>query len=78
MGKVPADKIYYYGFTSLFPSEGCKALPFGKPALLSAEAIMPAPGVLSRHFFGFVRCLVRTKYMDREALPLHAVRPMVS
>jgi len=74
MGKVPGSKFYYYDFTSLFPSEGCKDLPFGKPVLVKANFIMPAEGVLSRRFFGFARCLVRTKYMDREVLPLHAVK----
>jgi hypothetical protein len=72
MGKVPANKIYYYDFTSLFPNEGCKALPFGKPVLQSAELIMPTQGVISRNFFGFARCMVRT--LDREAMPMHAVK----
>lgn len=62
-------KFYYYDFTSLYPSEGRKPLPFGKPVWKHGANIN------LRSFFGFVKCrVVGTEKMLRGAKPIHAIK----
>ncbi len=56
----------YYDFTSLYPSEGRRHLPYGKPE----EILFNNSTTIPIEFFGFVTCLVKTK--DTKALPIHA------
>jgi hypothetical protein len=64
--EIKDKKIYYYDFTSLYPSEGRRHLPYGKPE----EILFNNSPTIPKDFFGFVRCLVKTK--DTQALPIHA------
>ncbi len=66
LSEIKDKKIYYYDFTSLYPSEGRKHLPYGKPEKIQFNNSATIP----RDFFGFVRCMVRTR--DISALPIHA------
>lgn len=62
-------KFYYYDFTSLYPSEGRKALPYGKPVWKHGSEIN------LKSFYGFVKCRVSgTKEMLKGARPIHAVK----
>jgi len=74
--------LYYYDFTSHFPAEGRKPLPYDKPVWLTKETFSLI-GVSSKEwtssqkkefskYFGFVDVEIRT--VDRERLPLHAVK----
>lgn len=64
------DKIYYLDYTSLYPSQMVKDLPYDKPTNLNqSEAIVQ---LSTGKFFGFVRVNVRT--IDKTKLPLHAYR----
>ena len=69
-------KVYYYDFTSLYPSEGRKKLPYGKPIPVEYEVIQ-SYNILSRpNFnglpFGFYR--VKVKTIDKNRKPLHAIK----
>ena len=69
----PVEHAYYYDFTSLYPDVGRQHLPCGKPTEVdfkgSANINPKKEG--DEYFFGFVKCMVRTK--DAIALPKHAV-----
>ena len=64
MGKIL--KAYYYDFTSLYPDVGRKFLPYGEPELMKLK-----PDKLPDGFFGWVRCMVKTK--NKKAVPKHAM-----
>jgi hypothetical protein len=61
-------KQYYYDFTSLYPSQMVKDLPYGKPVKISADEIKK----LGENFFGFIR--VKCTTIDKKALPLHGYK----
>jgi len=67
MMKQLYKKIYYYDFTSLYPDVGRKNLPYGKPI----ERTFNNATSLDINFFGFVKCLCKTK--DLNAIPKHAI-----
>ena len=62
-GRVECFKIggilnaYYYDFTSLYPDVGRQHLPYGKPV----EVDFNGATKIDASFFGFVKCLVKTK-----------------
>ena len=58
--------IYYYDFTSLYPSVGCKYLPFGEPEWLVLKNMKDF-----KQFFGFCDVWARTKDFSKK--PLHPV-----
>ena len=61
--------VFYYDFTSLYPYEGCKDLPFGFPEYIKASLID------LRSFFGFVQVEVTgTKLMLKGKKPLHCMK----
>ena len=83
-GRVECFKIggilnaYYYDFTSLYPDVGRQHLPYGKPV----EVDFNGATKIDASFFGFVKCLVKTKpgKMSKNgnargalAIPKHAV-----
>ena len=70
MGKI--EGAYYYDFTSLYPDVGRQHLPYGKPVEVDFKGASHIPHTEGEeYFFGFVKCLVRTK--DTTAIPKHAV-----
>lgn len=58
-------KLYYLDFTSLYPATGCYDLPYGKPEYINFNN----SSILPDSFFGYVKCLVKTKCDKRR--PLH-------
>lgn len=66
LGALP-KKIYYYDFTSLYPDVGRCLLPYGRPE----EVPLSGCSTLPKGFYGFVKCLARTK--DKSAIPKHAL-----
>ena len=62
-GRVPANKLYYYDFTSLYPWAGTKPLPYGKPVWVEKVDI--------ENFFGFVSVLVKSRQGAKK--PLHGL-----
>ena len=58
-------KIYYYDFTSLYPSQMVGDLPYGEPIWKEFE-----DGKLPKDFYGFVRCKVKS--LKTNLKPLHA------
>jgi len=70
LGEVK-DKIYYYDFTSLYPSEGRKPLPTGIPEFRDYNGTT-IEDVIKVNRIGFVRCIVRgTQQMLNGKKPLH-------
>lgn len=65
IGKID-EKLYYYDFTSLYPSEGRQKLPYGKPTWVEF-----AGNEGFDDFFGFTEVYVRTKNFDIK--PIHSV-----
>ena len=63
VGKVVYN-VYYYDYTSLYPSESRHLLPYGKHNFVEKIDI--------DNFFGFVRCKVRT--IDTSRKPIHGVK----
>ena len=63
-------KLYYYDFTSLYPAMCQKLLPCGLPKYMDGCDIVI--NIDNCNFFGFVRCLVKTK--NKNIKPLHAIR----
>jgi hypothetical protein len=61
------NKAYYYDFTSLYPDVGRKYLPYGEPEVVKLNKCKK----LDKSFFGFVKCLARTK--NKKCIPKHAV-----
>ena len=59
--------VYYFDFTSLYPSESRKPLPYGRP-----ERVTFGESDDLSDFFGFVKCMVRTINADRK--PIHAAQ----
>ena len=57
--------LYYTDFTSMYPSEGCNDLPYGEPIYTDFNNSDKLPN----DFFGFLRCLIKTKRTDIR--PLH-------
>lgn len=57
-------KIYYYDFTSLYPSTRNELFPCGKPVYVKNWG--------KCDYFGFVRCRVKTK--DYNKVPIHGIR----
>jgi len=64
------EKVYYLDYTSLYPSQMQKELPYDEPTRLNKE--QTTYQLNTRRLFGFVRVLVRT--IDKKGLPLHAYR----
>lgn len=65
------DKLYYYDFTSLYPSEGRKQLPTGIPVFCDYKD-KSIDNVLLTNRIGFVRCVIRgTHQMLNGKKPLH-------
>ena len=65
LGKVPADKLWYYDFTSLYPWCGTKNLPYGKPLWVDSFDV-------NKHF-GFVQVRVKSKPNMVHKKPLHGL-----
>jgi hypothetical protein len=65
MGAV--GKCYYYDFTSLYPAVARQHLPCGKPEEIKFNNCPK----IDRKFFGFAKCLVKTK--DASRLGKHAI-----
>ena len=59
------EKLYYLDYTSLYPAVGCYYLPYGEPIYTKFNNSDQLPD----NFFGFVRCLVKSKRTDIR--PLH-------
>jgi hypothetical protein len=59
-------KIYYYDFTSLYPSTGCRYLPFGEPEWVVLKNMNDF-----KKFFGFCDVWVRTLNFNKK--PIHPV-----
>lgn len=57
--------LYYLDFTSLYPWCGLKNLPYGKPVYTDLKH----SNVFPKGFFGFIRCLVKTK--NKNLKPVH-------
>lgn len=72
IGKYTHKKVYYYDFTSLYPSEGRLQLPYGIPTPISQAQIdyFNNSKNLSNLRYGFYKVKVKTK--DKNAIPLHA------
>ena len=68
-GKVK-KKLYYLDYTSLYPSQMVKNLPFDKPIECNCQTTKKL--LDDQSFFGFVRVMVKT--IDCTQLPLHAYR----
>lgn len=64
-GKVK-KKLYYLDYTSLYPSQMVKNLPFDKPIECDCETTKKL--LEDKSFFGFVRVMVKT--IDTTQLPL--------
>jgi hypothetical protein len=62
---IVEKKLYYLDFTSLYPATGCYDLPYGDPVYINFNNCNKLPD----SFFGFVKCLVKTKCNKRR--PLH-------
>ena len=58
--------LYYLDFTSLYPDVGRKNLPYGIPEKVVFN------NQISRSFFGFIRCMVRT--LNTKVRPLHGIK----
>ena len=58
-------KLYYLDYTSLYPACGTYDLPYGNPEYINFHNTP----ILPDSFFGFVKCLVKTKCNKRR--PLH-------
>ena len=58
-------KLYYLDYTSLYPACGTYDLPYGNPQYINFHNTP----ILPDSFFGFVKCLVKTKCNKRR--PLH-------
>jgi hypothetical protein len=65
MGQIKT--AFYYDFTSLYPDVGRQHLPYGEPV----EVPMGGGAKMPAGFFGFVKCLVKTK--NKNAIPKHAL-----
>ncbi len=65
MGEI--KNAYYYDFTSLYPDVGRQHLPYGEPEEIQFNGREELP----YDFFGFVKCMARTK--DKTAIPKHAM-----
>lgn len=63
--KYVKGKVYYYDFTSLYPSTGCNDLPYGKPEWVELDSVKDF-----KNFFGFCEVKIRTR--DFHAKPIHA------
>jgi hypothetical protein len=59
------ESLYYNDFTSLYPAMGCYDLPYGEPEYINFNNSSTLPD----SFFGFVKCLVKTKCNKRR--PIH-------
>ena len=57
--------VYYDDFTSLYPDQSRKPLPYGKPEFVNGTDI-------DENFYGFIRCMVRT--IDKDRKPLHGIK----
>lgn len=64
VGKI-INNVFYYDYTSLYPSESRHLLPYGKHEFVDKIDDI-------QNFFGFVRCMVRT--IDKTRKPLHGVK----
>lgn len=58
------QSLFYDDYTSLYPSESRRPLPYGQAEYVESVDI--------DHFFGFVRCMVRT--VDTSRKPLHGIK----
>lgn len=58
-------KLYYLDYTSLYPACGTYDLPFGEPEYINFNNSSTLPD----SFFGFIKCLVKTKCNKRR--PIH-------
>ena len=58
-------RLYYNDFTSLYPAMGCYDLPYGEPEYINFHNNSTLPD----SFFGFIKCLVKTKCNKRR--PIH-------
>lgn len=65
-------KIYYYDFTSLYPSTGRLPLPYDKPEEIEIKENTLLTYDLVSNNFGFYEVQVRTK--DFNKLPLHGIK----
>ena len=66
LGMVPAEKLYYYDFTSLYPDMGLKDLPYGEPVWVDNFDIDKD--------FGFVQVNVKSKPEFFNKTPLHGLK----
>ena len=58
-------KLYYLDYTSLYPACGTYDLPYGEPEYINFNN----SSILPDSFFGFIKCLVKTKCNKRR--PIH-------
>jgi hypothetical protein len=58
-------KLYYLDYTSLYPACGTYDLPYGEPEYIKFNN----SSILPDSFFGFIKCLVKTKCNKRR--PIH-------
>lgn len=69
IGNFDNVRHYYYDFTSLYPAQMLKSLPYGKPVRVNNVTI---EDIKRGRFYGFV--CVDVKTLQNNAKPLHAVK----
>lgn len=72
IGIIDGVPIYYYDFTSLYPSESRKPVPCGEPVVIGDSSdVFEDDGRIKDSFTGFVRCYVTGPGPNQR--PLHAL-----
>lgn len=78
---TPKNKIFYFDFTSLYPDQGRKPMPYNQPKQYvgqMAKRVVIKKGTesdIADTFFGFCECYVTgpTNYDHENMLPVHGV-----